>query len=286
MKFWKSRLVMAMNENMSVYLESFIEDTLPVEAPCLTPGSVLGRSEKEIASLPVLVGNRKHKIGDIFRVSRSGDDSLVVGGNLRHVKRIGEKMESGILLIRGTPGMHLGEEMSGGELRVEGDIPDRCLCGMSGGLAYVSGSAGNMTAAALPGESRGMKGGVVVIAGNTGSRTGDAMRRGLIAVGGNAAEFAGSRMVAGTIIVCERLARRAGGGMKRGSIIALGGVDGILPSFAKACRYRPSFMPLYSAFLAELGLPVDENITSGEFVRWVGDCTSLGKGEILEHEVA
>jgi formylmethanofuran dehydrogenase subunit C len=277
---------MAMNENSSVFLECFIKETIPVEAPCLTPGSVLGRSEKEIASLPVLVGNRNYSLGDIFRIRRSGDDSLVVSGNLGHVKRIGEKMDKGILKVRGVPGMHLGEEMSGGQLLVDGDIPDWCLCGMSGGLVHVNGSAGNRTAAALPGESRGMKGGVVVIMGNTGSRTGDAMRRGLIAVGGSAAEFAGSRMVAGTMVVFGRLARRAGGGMKRGTIIALGGADEILPSFVRACRYRPSFVPLYMGYLAKLGLPVDINTAAGDFVRWTGDCTSLGKGEILEHEAA
>lgn len=286
MRSLKSRLVITMDESRSVYLESFFEDTLPVEAPCLTPGSVLGKSEKEIASLPVLVGNRKQKVGDIFRVRRTGDDLLVVGGCLRHVKRIGQGMETGRLLIRGTPGMHLGEEMSGGELRVEGDIPDWCFCGINGGLACVSGNAGNMTAAALPGESRGMKGGVVMIAGNTGSRTGDAMRRGIIAIGGGTGDFVGSRMVAGTIIVRGRLAKRAGGGMKRGSIIALGGVDGFLPSFERACRYRPTFVSLYLKYLAGLGFSVDESVLRGDFVRWTGDCTTLGKGEILEYEAA
>jgi len=275
-----------MSEKNATVIESRIKDTIPVEAPCLRPDTILGKTEKEIADMTVLAGNCKTPLGELFSVRRSGDERLVVRGPLEHVKRIGQEMNGGTMIVEGDPGMHLGEKMIDGEIRVIGSLPDWCCCNMNGGLVRVEGNAGNMTAAALPGESRGMRGGILTVSGDTGARTGDAMRRGLIAIGGNAGEFAGSRMVAGTIAVFGRLSRRAGGGMKRGSILAFGGIDELLPSFSRACRYRPVFIDIYLRRLETLGLPVDASFMRGLFTRWTGDCTSLGKGEILQYETA
>ncbi len=275
-----------MSDRNAIVLESKIEGAIPVEAPCLRADMILGKTEKEIAAMTVLAGNHKTPLGELFTVRRKGDERVVVRGEIEHVKRIGQEMNGGTMIVEGDPGMHLGEKMTDGEIRVLGNLPDWCCCNMNGGLVQVKGNAGNMTAAALPGESRGMRGGMLTVSGDTGARTGDAMRRGLIAVGGNAGEFAGSRMVAGTIAVFGNLSRRAGGGMKRGSILAFGGIDEVLPSFSRACSYRPVFINIYLRRLESLGLPVTESFGRGLFTRWTGDCTSLGKGEILQYETA
>jgi formylmethanofuran dehydrogenase subunit C len=258
-----------------------------VEAPALTPDNILNKGEREICETPVLVGNKWRPLKEVFKVSRQGNEALVISGNLHHVKRIGEKMQGGLLVIQGSPGMHLGESMENGTILVEGNLPDWCCCNMQGGLVMVKGDAGNMLAAALPGETRGMRGGVVVVEGNTGIRTGEAMRRGLIAVGGSTGEFAGARMVAGTLAVCGRVARRAGGGMKRGTIMAIGGIDEFLPSFRKSCSCRSPFIEIYLKKLRSYGLPVEKACSGGNFTRWMGDVTSpVGKGEILVYEAA
>lgn len=271
----------------AVFLEFTLEGTLPVEAPGLTPDNILGKTEKEISKTPVLVGNRWQSLGEVFKVTRRGDQALVLSGDLSHVKRIGERMQGGLLVLQGRPGMHLGESMGNGTIVVEGNVPDWCCCNMHGGLVVVEGDAGNMLAGALPGEMRGMRGGAVIVRGNTGIRTGEAMRRGLVAVGGSSGEFAGARMVAGTLAVCGRLARRAGGGMKRGTVLALGGVDEMLPSFRKSCSFRSPFIEICLKELRSFDLPVDGACYGGGFSRWVGDLTSsVGKGEILVYEAA
>ncbi|MFP4481948.1 MAG: formylmethanofuran dehydrogenase subunit C [Thermovirgaceae bacterium] len=271
----------------AVFLEYLLKEPLPVEAPALTPDNILGKSEKEIGKIPVLAGNRWQPLGEVFKVTRRGDEALVISGDLKHVKRIGEKMRGGLLVLKGSPGMHLGESMGNGKILVEGDLPDWCCCNMQGGLVMVRGGAGNMLAAALPGETRGMRGGVVIVEGDTGIRTGEAMRRGLIAVGGATGEFAGARMVAGTLAVFGRIARRAGGGMKRGTIMAIGGVDELLPSFRRSCSFRSPFIEIYLKKLQSLGLPVGKALSGGFFARWLGDVTSsVGKGEILVYEGA
>jgi len=271
----------------AVFLEFSLEGSLPVEAPALTPENILGKTEKEIALTPILVGNTWQPLGEVFKVTRRGDEALVISGDLQHVKRIGEKMQGGLLVLQGNPGMHLGEGMENGTILVQGDIPDWCCCNMLGGFVMVRGNAGNMLAAALPGESRGMRGGVVVVEGSTGIRTGEAMRRGLIAVGGNTGEFAGARMVAGTVAVCGRLGPRAGGGMKRGTIMAIDGAGELLPSFRRSCSFRSPFIEIYLQKLKGLGLPVGKACSGGNFTRWMGDVTSpVGKGEILVYEAA
>ncbi len=107
------------------------------------------------------------------------------------------------------------------------------------------------------------------------------MRRGVIAVLGDAGDFAGVNMIAGTIVVFGNLGSNAGGGMKRGSIIALGGVEKILPTFLYACTYKPTYLRLYFNYLRNFGFPVTDDLFKGSYQRYIGDVSSLGKGEML-----
>jgi formylmethanofuran dehydrogenase subunit C len=259
--------------------------TLPVEAENIRPDRFAGLSQQEVAALPLLFGRRQKTIGDLFVVEGDGAEDILIEGDLRHVKRIGERMGAGQITIKGDAGMHLGAHMHGGEIAVYGNVQAWAGAHISGGTIQVFGDAGPMLGAAYTGETRGMQGGIIVVQGNAGPRVGERMRRGLIAIQGKVGEFAGARMIAGSIFAFGRLGARAGAGMKRGTIVALGGLeDDLLPVFRYACSYNPTFLRYYLLQLREKGLLVTHEQIDGIFDRYTGDITSLGKGEILVHD--
>ncbi len=260
--------------------------TLPVEADCITPDRFIGLSSREVAALRVLCGRRWLVLGDLFTVTGDGAAEIVLEGDLSHIKRIGQGMTRGRITIHGDVGLHLGTQMSGGEIVVQGNVGAWAGAQMSGGTIRVYGNAGPLLGGTYPGEVRGMSGGAIVVQGDAGSRAGERMRRGLIAVQGNAGEFAGACMIAGSLFVCGKLGAWAGAGMKRGSIIALGGLGTeLLPTFHYACRYRPTFLPLYLRQLQAWGLAVAQEQVGGLYHRYVGDITTVGKGEILVYDL-
>ncbi len=259
--------------------------TLPVEAENIRPDRFAGLGQQEVAALPLLLGRRQVTIGDLFVVEGDGAENILIEGDLRHVKRIGEKMGSGQITIKGAAGMHLGAYMHGGEIAVYGNAQAWAGAHMSGGTIRVFGDAGPMLGAAYTGETRGMRGGIIFVQGNAGPRVGEHMRRGLIAIQGNVGEFAGARMIAGSIFAFGKLGARAGAGMKRGTIVALGGLENdLLPVFRYACSYNPTFLRTYLLQLRGWGMPVTQEHIEGAFRRYTGDVTTLGKGEILVND--
>jgi formylmethanofuran dehydrogenase subunit C len=259
--------------------------TLAVEADCITPDRFIGQSCKKVAALPVLCGRRWLTLGELFTVTGDGATEIAIEGDLSHIKRVGQGMSQGRITIHGDVGLHLGTHMSGGDIVVHGNVGAWAGTQMTGGVIRVYGNAGPMLGGTYPGETRGMNGGTILIQGDAGARAGECMRRGLIAVQGNVGEFAGARMIAGSLFVCGKLGARAGAGMKRGSIVALGGLGaGLLPTFRYACRYHPTFLPLYLRHLQEWGLPVTPQQVEGLYGRYIGDITTVGKGEILVYD--
>lgn len=261
------------------------EVRLPVEAESISPDRFEGLSRAELAALPLLVGRRKRRIGDLFEVEGEGSDHLVLEGDLGHVKRIGEAMSRGKIEIRGRVGMHLGARMSGGEIEVQGDVEAWAGAHMRGGLLRVRGSAGPMLGAAYTGERLGMRGGVILVEGSAGIRAGERMRRGLVVIGGDAGDLAGARMVAGSLICLGRLGARPGANMKRGTLVSLGGLrEGVLPTFNLACTFHPVFLRYYWLWLQQMGVPVAEQMVEGRYRRYTGDLNTIGKGEILVYD--
>lgn len=259
--------------------------SIPIEADSICPDGFVGRSRAEIEALPAFFGRRKTTLGDLFTVEGEDADQILIEGDLRHVKRIGQGMSQGRITVHGQVGMHLGVHMRGGEIVVHGNVDAWAGAHMSGGVIRVHGNAGPMLGAAYPGETRGMRGGVILVEGNAGPRAGERMRRGIIAVQGDVGEFAGARMIAGSLFVFGTLGPRAGAGMKRGTIVALGGTaDGLLPVFRYACSYRPTFLRHYLRRMDEWGFPVTPEQVEGVFRRYTGDITTLGKGEILIYD--
>src|SRR5579864_8483203 len=99
--------------------------TIPVEAECITPDNLAGKSVAEIAALPVQHGNASAPLGEFFNVEGdAGDGEIVVEGDCSRVKWLGAGMTMGRLILRGNAGMHLGSEMKGGQIHVHGHAGD------------------------------------------------------------------------------------------------------------------------------------------------------------------
>ena len=244
-------------------LELMEELKIPVEAPKLKPDVIVNcYGIKDVEYIPVHHGNEDAYLGDFFKVSGEIDDSVLIEGDLRKVKRIGEGMSQGSIEIHGDVGMHLAKDMSGGKVFVDGNV-------------------GNFACASYWGEKRGMSGGVVFINGSAGDDLGRRMRRGIVFVSGSVGKFVGADVIAGTIFVMGRAAEGVGAGMKRGSIV-LYRQAGLLPSFLYSGEFKPYFLLLYSRYLGDLfQLELPPEFESGYFRRYMGDFLSLGKGEIL-----
>src|SRR5271156_3787909 len=99
--------------------------TIPVEAECITPNALAGKTTAEIAGLPVQHGNMQAPLGEFFRVEGdAGDQRIVLEGDCSRVKLVGANMTSGSIIIEGNIGMHVGAEMRGGTIEVRGNCSD------------------------------------------------------------------------------------------------------------------------------------------------------------------
>jgi formylmethanofuran dehydrogenase subunit C len=260
--------------------------TIPVEAECLTPDNLAGKSLTEITVLPVQYGNAPAPLGEFFAVSGdAADRDIVLEGDCSRVKWIGAAMTSGRVTVRGDIGMHAGSEMSGGELHILGNASDWAGAEMHGGLLHIRGNAGSLVGAVYRGGQVGMRGGTILVEGNAGSEVGACLRRGLIVVGGDIGEFVGMSMIAGSILIFGSPGGRPGAEMKRGSILFAGGTPALLPTFRFDCDYTPVFLDIYLQKIRSLGIAVNDRHFAGSWRRYSGDLVASGKGEIL-HRLA
>jgi formylmethanofuran dehydrogenase subunit C len=252
----------------------------PILADALCPNLLAGLSRPEIERLALWHGNRRAAVGELFAVSGAATDDVRVVGDLARVAGLGAGMAGGRLTLAGTAGPHVGAGMRDGELVVEGDAGGWAGAEMRGGRLTVRGSAGRRLGGAYAGSRAGMGGGEIVVHGAAGEEAGAGLRRGLIAVAGRVGEAAGLNALAGTIVAFGALGAHPGAGMRRAGIIAMTAAP-LLPTYARACTYRPPFVRLCLRRLRELGLPVTDDQIEGRYTRWSGDGLELGRGEIL-----
>lgn len=256
----------------------------PLEAELITPDSLLGKSTAEIANLPLLYGNQAAHFGDFFTIKGNGEpDILLEGDGLARVKHIGNAMTQGRVTVHGDAGMHLGASMSGGEIYVHGSVSDWAGAEMTGGKIHITGNAGHGLGSAYRGSRHGMNRGLIIVEGNAGNEAGALMRRGLVVILGDAGEFPGAFMIAGSIIVFGHIRGRPGAGMKRGTIVAYSPPE-LLPGFRYDCTYQAGFLQLMLQSLRQHGLPLPDEQLAGNYRRYSGDFTTLGKGEILVYD--
>lgn len=252
-----------------------------IDVSSLTPDKLAGMSLDQIRALPIHQGNRKVSLNDLFAVSGQATDELVFSGSAL-LDHVGQDMTTGRIRIEGEAGAYAGAGMRGGEIVVSSSVGIFAACGMRGGALSVGGNAGDFLGGALPGEMRGMRGGVVRVLGNAGDRAGDRMRRGAILIGGNAGECCASRMIAGTLAVLGCVGDRAGYGMTRGTLLCAQAPDRILPTFNECGTFELGFLTLLFKQWAAFGKPFDR--LSGyvpRVQRLMGDLGAGGKGEIL-----
>jgi formylmethanofuran dehydrogenase subunit C len=68
--------------------------------------------------------------------------------------------------------------------------------------------------------------------------------------------------------------------MNRGTIVSLKPLS-LLPTFAFAATFNPTFLRLYAKRLAALGCPLPYDERDGTYRRYTGDAAVPGRGEIL-----
>jgi formylmethanofuran dehydrogenase subunit C len=268
---------------MTLHLRYKTPSSVPVEVEGVTPDTVSDKSLAEIERLAVFQGNYKTCLAEFFDVTGDPTDERIAWeGELAGVHWIGTAMSRGWMHVAGNAGRHVGSEMTGGEIHVDGDASDWVGGEMHGGLIHVRGRAGHLVGSAYRGSARGMTGGTILIDGDVGNEIGHAMRRGLLAVGGKAADLIGFNMLAGTIFVFGDSGIRHGAGMRRGTLGFFGPQPPpLLPSFRRACRYRPEVLPLLFRHLQSLRFHVPDDVLGAEFDLYHGDLIEGGRGEIL-----
>lgn len=256
------------------------QPVVPLEAEVLSPDVIAPLSQDAVRALTVHLGKRQKRVDDFFEIEGEPSDEIEIHGDASRIKWIGRGMSRGRLSIHGNAGMHLGAYMSGGTIDVTGNASDWIGAQMSGGFIHVHGNSGGQVGAAYRGSPSGMTDGTILVDGSAGLEVGMRMKRGIIVIGGAARDFAGLQMKGGTIVLREGAELRTGAWMMRGTIVSLKPIP-LLPTFARACNYNPTFMRVYARHLAALGVSVPSEEPEGAYQRYTGDASVPGKGEIL-----
>lgn len=245
----------------------------------LTPDRLAGLGIAEIEALKLNATRHGATVGDVFRVTPGDCGTIVIEGGSTRFDRVGEAMSHGSLRLEGDAGQQAGRLQKGGRLTIDGNVGGWAASGLRGGVLEISGDAGDHLGGPLAGELTGMRGGVVVVHGNTGLRAADRLRRGLVIVEGNAGPRAGSGMVAGTLIVCGTAGALPGILMRRGTVI-LGRAEQLAPSFVPSVPTELVFTRLLANAIAPLSKPAASRVVSAK-LRYLGDMAALGQGEIF-----
>ena len=255
---------------------------LRVDLRTIVPLVLAAMSDAEIEHLPLGYGNAKVALGEFFRLLPEAGDALVFEGDLSRFDHVGWQMAGGRLVVEGSVGDHAGGCMTAGEVVIAGSAGALAACEMAGGSLTVAGNVGDFAASTLPGSMDGMRGGCLIVKGDAGQRFGDRMRRGSALVFGRVGDFVASRMVAGTIGVGGGCGIHPGYGMRRGSVvfadasIRLDTAGRFVPALADA----DVFWQLLARDLARHGGPF-EGLASRRIERHLGDVTASGKGELI-----
>lgn len=250
---------------------------VPLECETFSPDVIAPLKHAEVCALPVFLGKRQYRADDFFAVEGDGSDDVEVRGDAGRVKWLGRGMTRGRLRVVGDAGMHLGAYLKGGTIEVTGNASDWVGAEMSGGTIAIAGNAGGQIGAAYRGSMTGMSGGSILVGGTAGMEIGMRMKRGLIAVRGVVRDFCGLQMKGGTIVLMGGAEIRTGAWMARGTIVSLKPLK-LMPTFAYACEYEPTFLRVYAKSLAALGFELP---AEGVYRRYTGDTSVPGKGELL-----
>ena len=248
---------------------------VPLQAACITPETFKGKTVAEIAELPITEGVKPLKLGDAFAIAQDDTPTpdITINGDVGKVKRIGQGMKNGEIVVNGDVGMHTGEKMSGGKITVNGNAGNWTGSEMKGGVIEIHGDAGDYMASAYRGSSTGMKGGVITVDGKVGSDVATYLHGGVIKIKGGAGRFLGYHMGDGAILVDVSSDMRPGACMTGGKIVITGKVEEILPSFT-IDSVKPK-------------VKIDDTTNvAGPFYVFLGDLSEHGTGKIFVNKAA
>lgn len=243
---------------------------------------IAGLSNEKIRALPAFLGKNQRRLDDFFTIEGECSDDVKIVGDASKLKWIGRGMTRGRLIIEGSAGMHLGAYMEGGTIEVTGNAGDWLGAEMTGGTIRIGGNAGGQAGAAYRGSLTGMRNGTILIGGSAGLEVGMRMLRGTIVVAGGVRDFAGLEMKGGTLVL-GGAELRTGAWMLRGTIVSLAPIP-ILPTFAYASAYNPTFLRLYARQVKLPGFSIPFDPATGVYRRYTGDAAVPGKGELLVWE--
>jgi len=243
---------------------------VPVQAACITPDVFKGKDITEISNLPLTEGNRNLKLGDLFEIQEDHLETpyITINGDAGKVKRIGQAMKTGEIVVNGDCGMHTGEKMSGGKITINGNIGGWSGDDMKGGLIEVHGDAGDYLASPYRGTATGMKGGLIVVDGKVGSDVGCYLHGGVLKIKGGAGRFLGYHMTEGTILVEKECDNRAGALMTGGKIVIAGTIQEVMPGFTvDSVKHKVKID--------------DTQSVAGPFYVFLGDLAEHGTGKLF-----
>ena len=277
---------------------------LPIDVDSILPENTFDLNSAEIGERLIWCGRQQQPLKDFFDISGSAKDDTTIqwqgcssGNGLDRVNRIGHRMTTGTMLIRGDAGLHTGWQMQGGRIEVLGNADDYLGAEMTGGTIVVSGDVGNHAGSRFNGEKIGMNRGQIFVQGSAGHGLGQGMRRGTIVVGKQAGKLVGWNMLAGTIFCLQGCGPHPGAGMKRGTIIAAADPqsaanikqnDWLLPSFNPGTTdCVPIFKPIKNWLASQTldGKPVFSaeqlDLLDQNYQVFHGDRLNDGRGEVF-----
>ncbi|MCL7413729.1 MAG: formylmethanofuran dehydrogenase subunit C [ANME-2 cluster archaeon] len=238
---------------------------ISVEGEVITPDYFAGKSGSEIGALIAYEGNMPRPLSELFEIKVNGsaetadDVKIEINGNVARVKRIGEGMTGGRIMIEGDVDMRCGAKMKGGIITIKGNADSWVGQEMTGGEINVQGNAAFYVGSGYRGESCGMRGGKITVFGNANDFAGEHMCGGEIVIKGNAGIMPGLSNKGGRIVI-EGNTTMPGSEMTKGTIIVKGEVENMMPVYQRE------------------GI---EAIDGVEFTKYVGDVIVSGKGELF-----
>ncbi|NYT06452.1 MAG: formylmethanofuran dehydrogenase subunit C [Methanomicrobiales archaeon] len=247
------RVVLAVKERKKPFL--------PIEAEAILPSAFLDQEAK----LTVWKGNKELPFAEVFAVSIDGeaesadDVEIVIRGDSSRIKRIGEYMDGGRIVIEGDIGMHCGNFMEAGTIEIMGSADAWLGREMRGGSIICRGNAGDYCGSGYRGEKKGMRGGSIEVFGNAGDFTAEMLAGGSIVIHGNAGDMAGVDMHDGALVI-HGDARMVCANMTGGTCTVHGTVADMMPTFVRTGQVL---------------------IEGTEFTRFSGDIANRGKGTLF-----
>ena len=246
----------------------------------LTPEKLVGMSRRDVEQIRLGLSKRASTVADIFRVTGTDVQNIVFDGGHSRFDRVAAGLTGGLVRVAGDVGAQAGRNMGGGQVLIQGNAGPHAGSGMRGGRLEVIGDVGDHLGAPLAGELAGMNGGMLIVRGGAGAFAADRMRRGLIAILKGSGDYAASRMIAGTLVIAGRTGAMPGFLMRRGSIFLDRAPENLSPSFVECGAPESAFAALLDRYLVAEGirrLPLLGKAPR----RYGGDNAVLGLGEIL-----